>query len=196
MNPKSKLILMTVGIICGTLLLFGLIIGGFAVGQTNKINRKYQAVKMQYSQVETVLQRRYDLLPNLTNTVRGSMKQEREVFGEIAKARQNYSNAKTPSEKFKADREIDRSTNLLINAIHEKYPNLVSNKQVSDLMIEIEGSENRISTERQNYNQTVRDYNTTITSFPGSMFAGNRQQEPYFKADPSAENAPRVDLEH
>lgn len=195
MEAKKNNTGIIIGSIVGTIALLIVLIGGFSIHESNSINRKYQNVKMQYAQVETVLQRRYDLIPNLANAVRGSMKQERDVFGAIAKARTQYNNASTPSEKFKASRALDRSTNVLINTIHEKYPRLESNDQVSKLMQEVEGSENRISTERQNYNGVVSDYNTTITSFPGSMFAGGHKEMPYFKADPQAKKAPKVNLE-
>ena len=190
-NNSNSILLAIVGVIVITVLA----IGAFSVTQSNSINSKYQAVQMQYGQVEAVLQRRYDLLPNLTSAVKGSMKQEQTVFGDIAKARSQYSQAKTPQEKFKADKEINKSTNMLLNVIHEKYPKLESNTQVSNLMVEIEGCENRISTERQNYNAVVNDYNTKITSFPGSMFANGKKPIAYFKADQNAEKAPKVDLD-
>lgn len=187
MNKRSKMS-WVIGIIAI------IVIAIWCVGQSNSINVKYQNAKMQYSQVETALQRRSDLIPNLTSAVSGDMHNEQKIFSEIAKARSDFNNAGTAKEKFKANNEINRSTNLLIKAIHENYPKLNSDKRVSDLMIELEGSENRISTERQNYNQAVNDYNTKITNFPGFLFAGGRSQMTYFKADENAQKAPKVDL--
>lgn len=189
MSNKKSIILWPVAVIA-----IAIIIGIWVIGQNNSINIKYQNAKMQYSQVETVLQRRSDLIPNLTSAVSGDMHNEQKIFSEIAKARSDYKNANTAKEKFKANNEINRSTNLLIKVIHENYPKLNSDKRVSDLMIELEGSENRISTERQSYNQAVNDYNTTITNFPGSLFAGGRSQMTYFEADKSAQKAPKADL--
>lgn len=193
---KNNSVLIAVLSVLGVLAILALMIGGWCIHENNSINTKYQAVKMQYGQVDTVLQRRYDLIPNLTNSVKGDMHNEQKIFSAIAKARSSFNEAKTAKEKFKANNELDRSTNLLINAIHENYPQLNSDKRVSDLMVELEGSENRISTERQNYNRLVNDYNTTITNFPGSLFAGGRSQLAYFEADKSAKKAPKVDLDN
>jgi LemA protein len=148
----------------------------------------------QYAQVDSVLQRRADLVPNLTNAVKGSMHNEQKIFGDVAKARSNFNNAKTPADRFKASQDLERSTNVLVNAVRENYPQLNSTKRVHDLMIELEGTENRISTERQNYNRVVQQYNTSVTTFPGSLF--HRSTVAYFKADKGAKTAPKVDLDN
>ena len=192
MKKTQHNILIELGIV-GILVL---LIIGVAIHANNSLARKDQAVKAQYSQVETVLQRRNDLLPNLTAAVSGSMKQEKEVFTAIANARKQYNDASTPADKFKADKELNRSTNVLLSVIHEKYPRLESNDHVNSLITEIEGSENRISVERQNYNAVVEDYNTSLTTFPTSLFAGRHKPAAYFKADKSAEKAPKVKLDN
>ena len=150
-------------------------------------------VGWQYAQVDSVLQRRADLVPNLTSAVKGSMHNEQKIFGDVAKARSNFNNAKTASDRFQASQELGRSTNILVNAIRENYPQLNSTKRVHDLMIELEGTENRISTERQNYNRVVQQYNTSVTTFPGSLF--HRSTVAYFKADQGAKTAPKVALD-
>ena len=172
------------------------IIAGFScIHFNNSINAKYQDTKMQYSQIETVLQRRNDLIPNLTSAVRGDMHNEQKIFDNIAKARSDFNSAKSAKEKFKASNEVNKSTNLLIKVIRENYPKLNSDKRVADLMVELEGSENRIATERQKYNQSVNDYTVTITNFPGSLFASGRSKLAYFEADKGAEKVPKVDLD-
>lgn len=192
---RSSKILLAVG---GGLLVVVLMFGGWWIGTNNKLNNQKQDVEQQWSQVENVMQRRYDLVPNLTAAVKGSMHQEQKVFGEIAKARSAYSAAKTPTDKMKADNQLTQSTGMLINVIHENYPKLASNENVKNLMVQLEGSENRISVERQNYIATVRAYNQTVINFPSSIVAhakGARTIK-YFKADTQAQKAPKVNLDN
>lgn len=176
-------------------LFMGAILGITIVHESNKISRQYQAVQAQYGQVETVIQRRSDLIPNVTATVRGEMHNEQKIFGEIAQARSALRNASTSQAKFKANNELDKSINVLVNSIQERYPELASDKRVQSLIVELEGSENRISVERHRYNQIVEEYNTTLTTFPSSMFKGAHHKISYFKADASAHKAPKVDLD-
>ena len=171
-----------------------LIIGGFAISQTNSINTSYQNVEKARSQVTNVEQRRFDLIPNVTAAVKGNMKHESKVFIEVAKARNNVSNAKTDKEKLAANAQLDKSTNLLINAVHENYPNLQSNDQVNNLITELEGCENRISVERRNYNQAVEVYNLKLTNFPSSLFANGRKPALYFNTNDNVKSAPKVNL--
>lgn len=181
----------------GVILVILLAVGGWWISTSNKLNNQKQDCEQQWSQVENVMQRRYDLIPNLTASVKGSMKQEQRVFGEIAQARSAYSAAKTPNQKMKADAQLSQSTGTLINVIHEQYPQLESNENVKNLMTQLEGSENRISTERQNYIATVRTYNQTVLNFPSSMVANAKGDHVihYFKADSNAQSAPKVNLD-
>ena len=121
---------------------------------------------------------------------------EKQVFGDIAKARQAYSSANTPKEKMKAHTQLNQSTGMLINVIHERYPKLESNQNVQDLMTQLEGSENRIATERQNYIATVRAYNQSVVNFPSSIVANAKDCHtiPYYKANDKAQEAPQVNL--
>ena len=192
MKNKTGIIIIS---IFGSILLLALMIGGFVVGQTNAINTSYQNVEKARSQVTNVEQRRFDLIPNVTAAVKGNMKHESKVFIDVAKARSNVMNAKTEKEKQQATSQLDRSTNLLIDAVHENYPNLQSNSQVNDLITELEGCENRISVERRNYNQAVESYNLKLTNFPSSLFAGGRRPASYFETSDNVKSAPKVNLD-
>lgn len=197
MTSKKTLMAIWASIV-GVILVLLLLVSGWWISTSNKLNNQEQDCEQQWSQVENVMQRRYDLIPNLTASIKGSMHQEQKVFGEIAKARSAYSSAKTPVDKMKADTQLNQKTGMLINVIHEKYPQLESNQNVRDLMTQLEGSENRISTERQNYIATVRTYNQTVLNFPSSMVANAKGDRPihYFKADSQAQSAPKVNLDN
>ena len=182
--------------------LIGLVIGlvvliGIVVGMYNSLVKSEQAVESQWSQVETVLQRRYDLIPNLVNAVKGSMKHEDKVFSEIATARKAYGSASTTSEKIKANAQLDQSVGTLVSVIGENYPKLQSNENVQTLMTQLEGSENRISVERRRYNQAIETYNKSVATFPKNLMAGMMgfEKKTYFKADTNASKAPVVDLD-
>lgn len=167
------------------------------IGISNNLNNAQQDYEAQWSQVENVMQRRYDLIPNLTASVKGDMHNEQKVFGELAKARENYTAAKSNKQKLKADTELNTSIGALISVIHERYPKLESNERVHDLMVELEGSENRISVERRNYIQKVQTYNQMVRNFPSSVIAQQKGMhvEEYYQASSQAQNAPKVDLD-
>ena len=147
--------------------------------------------------MQSKLQRRYDLIPNLVNSVQGSMKQEEKIFGEIAEARKQYANASTPDEKVKATEKLDQSVGTMISVINENYPELKSNENVKTLMTQLEGTENRISVERDRYNEIATKYNTKIRKFPTSIVAniGGFQKRELFKAVDGADKAPEVSFE-
>lgn len=191
-NKKSSTPLIVLGIIA----LIVVICGGTYIHTQNRLSGLRQNCRAQYSQVQSVMQRRYDLIPNMVNAVKGDMKQERAIFDDLAKARSAYSNAKTANDQLKADDRINKQTNLMINAVQERYPKLASDKRVHDLMVELEGSENRISVERRKYINDVQDYNTAINRFPGSAIARQSgfKEIPYYHADKEAQKAPKVDL--
>lgn len=181
----------------GIPVIFVLILVFSAIGTYNSLAKSKQNVDAQWSQVENVMQRRYDLIPNLVNSVKGSMKQEQKVFGQIAEARKSYGNANSASDKMKANAKINSSVGTLINAISENYPELKSNENVSSLMIQLEGSENRISVERRRYNDQVKKYNNSIVTFPKNLMAGalGYHRISYFQADGEAKKTPTVDLD-
>lgn len=170
---------------------------GSYIKMSNDLNNAKLAVDAQWSQVENVMQRRADLIPNLTSSVQGSMKHEDKVFGEIAKARSNFNNAKTPNAKLKANDELNDKTTVLVNAIYENYPKLTSNKNINSLMTELEGTENRISVERRRYIQDVNAYNQRVYNFPTNMVASSKGMYPIqnYKATSSAQKVPKVKLD-
>lgn len=172
------------------------VLGIWAVSTYNGLAKQNQDVEAQWSQVENVMQRRYDLVPNLVNSVKGSMKQEKDVFLGVAQARKSYSNAKTTDDKVKANNQLNQQVGTLINAIREDYPELKSNDNVATLMNQLEGSENRISVERKRYNEQVGTYNKSLISFPKNIMAGmlGFHAKDYFKADEGAQVAPKVDF--
>ena len=149
----------------------------------------------QWAQVETQYQRRLDLVPNLVNSVKGVLTQEQKVFGDIAEARARYSGAGTPNDRAAAASQIEAGLGRLL-AIVESYPELKSSNNVQDLMAQLEGTENRVSVERNRYNEMIRDYNTTIKRFPKNLMAGiyGFDIRDYFESASGAENAPEVNL--
>ena len=179
----------------GALLLALLIFGGSACGTYNTLTTKQQVVKNQFSNIDTQLQRRADLIPNLVSTVKGYTKHEEQVFGDIADARSRLLNAKTVDEKAEANNQLSATLGRLL-VLSENYPNLKADQQFLRLQDELAGTENRIQVSRRDYNQAVLDYNTTRQRFPTVMMAGVLGFQPAeeFKADPAARNAPTVDF--
>lgn len=172
-------------------------IGAILAGYYNSFVTKSQGVDNQWAQVETQYQRRFDLIPNLVSATRGTMKQEREVFGAIAEARTRYSGAQTPGEQVEAANQMESALGRLL-VVMENYPQLLSNNTVQQLMAQLEGTENRISVERRRYNDIVRVYNTSVKRVPGALFAGifGFDEKPYFESQAGAEQTPQVDLEN
>ena len=145
--------------------------GGCVVGNYNSLVAMKADVDNRWAQVDNQLQRRASLIGSLVNTVKGGMIQEQEVFGHIADARAAMSGAKTPAQSIEAARGMDSAISRLLVVI-ENYPQLKSSDAVQQLMSEIAGTENRLATERMRYNDTVRDYNVKVRSFPSNIFAG------------------------
>ena len=182
--------------VLGVLVLIGLILGGAYVGSRNEMVRKNEAIKQAWAQVDVVLQRRADLIPNLVATVKGYAAQEVKVFGDVASARAGLLSARTPGEKIAANGQLDGAIGRLL-AIVENYPNLKSNVNFLALQNELAGTENRIAVERRRYNEAVQDYNTYIGLFPNSIFArwaGFQRNNDYFAASVAAREAPKVDF--
>jgi len=178
------------------LALIVLAVFGQYVGVRNSLVTKNEAVKAAWSQVDIVLQRRADLIPNLVETVKGYAKQEQTVFGDIAKARSALLSAGTPSEKIAANNQLDGAIGRLL-VIVENYPQLKSNENFLRLQDELAGTENRISVERKRYNDTLQDYNTYVQQFPNSVFAGwagFKPNDAYFKAAEGSREVPKVNF--
>ena len=176
--------------------LIALVVFGQYVGVRNTLVSKNEAVKSSWSQVDIVLQRRADLIPNLVETVKGYAKQEQTVFGDIAKARSALLSAGTPSEKIAANNQLDGALGRLLVLV-ENYPQLKSNENFMRLQDELAGTENRIAVERKRYNDTLQDYNTYVQQFPASVFAGwagFKPNEAYFTAAEGSREAPKVNF--
>ena len=179
------------------IILILLIFGGVFVSYYNSFVTKDQAVESQWAQVETQYQRRFDLIPNLVAATKGIFKQEKEVFGKLAEARTRYAGAggKNVDEQVKAANQVESALARLL-VILENYPNLRSSESVQQLMVQLEGTENRISVERRRYNEKVRDFNTSVKRFPGRLFAGifGFSERAFFKSESGAGEAPKVEF--
>ena len=183
--------------ILAILLVIGLLVGSAFVSRRNQMAVKREAVNAAWSQVDVVLQRRADLIPNLVETVKGYAAQEQAVFGEIARARSALLNAKTPADKIAANQQLDSALGRLLVVV-ENYPQLKSNENFLRLQDELAGTENRIAVERRRYNETLQDYNTYISLFPNNLIAsmsGFARNDAYFKADEGSRQAPKVNFE-
>ena len=179
------------------LLILALILGGAYFSRRNQMAIKKETVNAAWAQVDVVLQRRADLIPNLVETVKGYAKQEQTVFGDIAAARAALIGAKTPADKIAANGQLDSALSRLL-VIVENYPQLKSNENFMRLQDELAGTENRIAVERRRYNEAVQDYNTYIALFPNSIVAGMAgftRNDAYFKTDEGARQAPRVNFD-
>src|SRR5277367_4449079 len=176
------------------LVLIALFAFGSYVGVRNTLVTKNEAVKASWSQVDIVLQRRADLIPNLVETVKGYAQQEVTVFGDIANARARLLSANTPQDKIAANGQLDGAIGRLL-AISENYPQLKSNENFLRLQDELAGTENRIAVERKRYNDSIQAYNTYIGLFPNNIFAGwagFMRNNDYFQAPEASREAPKV----
>src|SRR5213595_4341069 len=169
---------------------------GKYVNVKNTLVQKNEGVKAAWSQVDIVLQRRADLIPNLVETVKGIAKQEQTVFGDIAKARSALLSAGTPQAKIAANGQLDNALGRLL-VIVENYPQLKSNENFLRLQDELAGTENRIAVERKRYNDTLQDYNTYVQQFPNNVFArwaGFKPNNAYFAATEASREVPKVNF--
>lgn len=156
---------------------------------------KNEAVDNQWAQVETQYQRRFDLIPNLVESVKGIMAQERTVFDALAEARTRYAGAGTVDEKAAAATQVEGALARLLVVV-ENYPQLRSSEAVTNLMTQLEGTENRVSVERKRFNDAVQVLNVSVKRFPGNLVAGifGFGERTYFEAAAGAENAPQVEF--
>jgi LemA protein len=198
----SKGLIITLSILGGLLLVVILTIG-WGVGVYNNIVAKNEGVKSAWSQVENQYQRRYDLIPNLVETVKGFAKQEKEVLIGVTEARASVGQMKVTPEVLKnpqAFQNFQKAQDGLSSALSrlmvvvEKYPELKSNQNFLELQSQLEGTENRIAVERRRFNETVQEFNTMILRFPASMIAGfgGFREAPYFKSVEGSDKAPQV----
>lgn len=176
------------------LVLIALVIGGCGMSGYNRVIGMDEDVKSAWAQVENQLQRRYDLIPNLVETVKGVAQQEKDVFIGVAEARNQFEKASTVNEKAAAASLVERALGRLI-AVREAYPELKSNESFLKLQDQLEGTENRIAVERGRYNEAARNLNAYIRAFPGSIwasFAGVGQAEYFNVTNERAKEAPEV----
>ncbi len=165
------------------------------IGSYNGLVNNRADVDQAFADIDTQLQRRNDLIPNLVASVRGILGQEQAVFGELARARSAYAGATTTEQKVDAANAIDAGLGRLL-AIVESYPQLRSSENVRDLQVQLEGTENRIAQARRDYNAKVTSYNKRTKQFPRSIVAGmfGFDERSLFTATPESRTVPTVDL--
>ena len=170
-------------------------VGGCVVGNYNRLVTANESVKQRWAQVDNQLQRRNDLIGNLVGTVQGTATQEQAVFGAIADARAKLGGAHTPEEGIAAGQAMDSAIGRLLVVV-ENYPQLKSNEAFVQLMDELAGTENRLSTERMRYNQEVQGFNVLVKRFPTNLFATmfNFKEAPYYPVPEAAKAVPKVDF--
>lgn len=180
-----------IGIVVALIVLLSLY--SFFKGNYNKFVSLDEGVKSSWAQVENQLQRRYDLIPNLVETVKGYAKQEKDVLVEVTNARARVGGAGNVPDKIKANNELSGALSRLLVVV-EKYPDLKSNQNFIRLQDELAGTENRIAVERKRYNDAVKTYNVAIRSFPANMLAGmfGFKGATFFEAPAAAKAAPQV----
>src|ERR1700726_5007409 len=174
--------------------LVAIVFAGAYVSNRNQMVTKNEAVKSAWAQVDVVLQRRADLIPNLVETVKGFAAQEQTVFHDIASARSALLGAQTPADKIAANGQLDGALGRLL-LIVENYPQLKSNENFLRLQDELAGTENRIAVERKRYNDSIQAYNTYIGQFPNSIYAnwaGFHRNDAYFQASEASRQVPKV----
>ena len=199
------------GIGCGAvvvILIVILVIAGFAIGGSyNRIVKLDQNVNEKWAQVQNVYQRRADLIPNLVSTVSGAANFEKSTLIAVTQARASVGQVKLDPNKAPTDaaqlQQFQQAQGQLSNAlsrllvVSEQYPELKANQNFLSLQAQLEGTENRISVERGNFNEAVKEYNTVVRSFPTVFFAGmlGFSPRPFFNAQPDAEKAPKVNFD-
>lgn len=198
----TKTLIAILGVI-GFLLLIALLTIGWITSTYNQLVQLDEMLNQAWAQVENQYQRRYDLIPNLVETVKGYAKHEREVFAQVTEARAKVGQLSITPEVLKdpqafarfqqAQDALGTALSRLI-AVAENYPQLKANENFLQLQAQLEGTENRISVERRRYNEAVQQYNTYIRRFPTNIIAGmfGFRERPYFKATEQAQQAPRV----
>ncbi|MFW2488921.1 LemA family protein [Clostridium chromiireducens] len=186
MNKGIKIAIIVIGI---------LIIIGIPVSGYNQLVSLEQTTNSAASNIDTQLQRRSDLIPNLVNTVKGYAAQEKTIFTDIANARSKLAGATNVQEQANADTQLSGSLSRLL-AIVENYPELKSNQNFRDLSVQLEGTENRIAIARQDYNTAVTNYNTKRRKFPVNIISSifGFQEKPLYKASEGAKDVPSVDF--
>ena len=195
-----------IGIVVAALLVF-LFAGGCS--QYNGLVNADQSVEKQWGQVENQYQRRADLIPNLVNTVKGYAAHESETLESVTNARAGLTKAYNEANEMTAaeaqqnveafqqrQSALKGALDIYVNAVREAYPDLKANENFMNLQAQLEGTENRIATERMRYNEAVEVYNKMVLRFPGKIFAGlfGFDRKDMFKAEEGAQHAPKVEF--
>ncbi len=166
------------------------------VSRRNQIVAKREAIRASWAQVEVVMERRADLIPNLVNTVKGYAAHEQTVFDSVTRAREALIGARTPTDRVAANNQLDGALGRLL-MVAEAYPNLKANENFLELQDQLEGTENRIAVERRRYDLAVQDYNTYIGFIPNNIIAamsGFQRVNNYFAASQGAQAVPKVEF--
>lgn len=177
----------------GVIVVGMLLAGGCVYSGYNHVITLDEAVKSQWAQVENQLQRRFELIPNLVETVKGVAQQEKDIFLGVAEARKAYFQAQSINEKARAASGLEGALSRLL-VLRETYPQLKSNESFLKLQDQLEGTENRLAVERKRYNDAVRELNTYIRKLLGRFYASLAGVEPaeYFEIDEAARTPPKV----
>jgi LemA protein len=190
MNKAVTIIL----VVLAVLLVVGIGFGFKLMNLRNELVNLHEAIPKAWADVDAVLQRRVDLIPNLVETVKGFAKQEKSVMEAVTSARAALIGARGPQDRMEANARLDGALARLLVVV-ENYPNLRSNENFLRLQDELAGTENRIAIERRKYNETVQRYNTSIQLFPNNIAAAlfnYQRNDAYFKTEPAARTAPKV----
>lgn len=192
---NKKFVFGCISVVVIVLLIVVAVFFGVIINMRNNMTQKNVKIDKEWSQVQNVYQRRLDLVPNLAEAAKAYLKLEKDIFKAIADARAGVSAAKTPSELDSATTEVNSFIRDL-KVVVEDTPELKASETIRDLMNQLEGTENRITVERQRFNEAVGDYNTYIKLWPQSMIASRYGFEPreFFQAEEGAEKAPDIDL--
>lgn len=179
----------------GAIVLILVFAGMSLSGSYNSMVTKEEQVNAAFAQVQNQLQRRFDLIPNLVETVRGYASHEERVLTEVTEARAKVGGATTPDARMAAENQLSGALSRLLVVV-ERYPDLKANQNFIMLQDQLEGTENRIATERQRYNESVQDFNRFIRQFPRNLFAGmfGFEKKTFFEAPAEAQSAPKVEF--
>jgi len=186
MNNKVPIVILVIAVVLGLWMLM----------LNNKLVALQESCRSSWAQVETVLQRRFDLIPNLVNTVKGYAAHEKNLIEEVTRLRTQWAQANTPDEKTMTAGKLEGAIGRLL-LVAEQYPDLKASNNFRDLQVQLEGTENRIAVERQRYNDALRSYNTAVRQFPASIIAAQRGFQPntaYFESAPAAKEVPKVNF--
>ena len=188
MNATKAILLFLVVLIGG-----GLLVGGCAFSGYKSTITMDEVVNKSWADVEVVLKRRFDLIPNVVETVKGYASHEKELLQGIADARKAYTGAANAGDRMKANNALDGFLSRLL-VIQERYPELKANENFRALQVELEGTENRIAEMRKRYNDAARQLNSYIRAVPGSIYASwaGVEKADYFEAGEEAKEAPKV----